>query len=160
MVFAGIAVILILAFFLSVDFERDFSPDNLIGTLFYFFLAGGSAFLAGWEEKTVLSRTQDRMEFYRSLFGVSFLTKSIPFDDVTAITSVRDSGGLVEESEREKTGEPRLIRYGPPSMYQVFVETVDERVLLGQAPERKEIEDIASLIAQFLETPFIRSDHG
>jgi hypothetical protein len=158
-IFAGISLILVIAFLVSVDYERDFSSENLFGTVFYFLLAGGSAVIAGWDEKTMFCRERESIVFYRRIFGVSFLIRCIPFDEVTAVLFIHDAPEQSAGSEYA-AGDPKkkVFHSGESGMYYAYIETVGERVLLEQAPERKEIEEIADLIAQFLETPFIRAE--
>ncbi len=158
LVFGVVAVVLLIAFFAAVDYERDFSAEHFFSTLVYFALVSVCIILSGWENRKVFEQNDGGLAFERRVFFLMISREFVPFDEIQEVVLSR-----VEISKLE--GEPtRSERHGGAvsaqmlkrdiELYRLTVGTEQRRYRLEESSVREELEEVGRLVSQYMEVPF------
>ncbi len=161
LVFAVTALVLLAAFLLTLDPERDFHGPDVFGTAFYFLLIGVSLAMAAYDDRKVFHRRKRELLIERVLAGVQLHTRRVPFDDITHLTLEirrleRPADGTivgVPEDAEPREGEPSLTGR-KRVLYVLYAGTAETVYTLESSTAREELEEIGRSLGRFLEVPF------
>ncbi len=166
LVFAVIAVVLLIAFLFTLDPQRDLEGPNLFGTVFYFALIGGSLAMAAYDERKVFHRAQRELLIQSVIAGLCIRTVRVAFDDIQSITLQtrrleRPVGntrvGVPDNEETGGSDEPNIT--GAKSrVYVLHAVTETAAYTLESSSAREELEQVGRSLARFLEVPFAFSE--
>ncbi|TVR91074.1 MAG: hypothetical protein EA428_06775 [Spirochaetaceae bacterium] len=158
LVFGVVAVVLLLAFFAAVDYERDFSAEHFFSTLVYFTLVSGCIILAGWENRKVFEQHDAGLVFERRVFFLMISREFVPFDEIQEVVLSRVELSKVEgqptRSERHSGAVSAQMLKRDIELYRLTVGTEQRRYRLEESAVREELEEVGRLVSQYMEVPF------
>lgn len=157
--FGAIGALLLISFFVSVDWQGDFEDGMVAGTIFYFSVLAICLAVAGWNSMLVLSRSKDEARFIKKLFGIPLASASLPLHEITAV--VIQGATLLKESERPTSMiATRLQRAAQQRnvYYKLYLETADKLHFVEDSTDLTDLEGAARGIAEFLGVTFRREE--
>ncbi len=166
LVFAAVAVVLLIAFVFTLDPQRDLEGPNLFGTVFYFVLIGGSLAMAAYDERKVFHRIRRELLIQSVIAGVCLRTTRVPFDDIQSITLQtrrleRPVGntrvGVPDDEDAGGSEEPNITG-GKSRVYVLHAVTETGAHTLESSSTGEDLEEVGRSLARFLEVPFAFSE--
>lgn len=156
--FAVVAALLLLAFFLGVDWQSDFQGPIAVGTVFYFVLTTTCLAVAAWGTSVSFDSRFGSIDFSRRIAGIEITHDRVTVSDVEAVTiqGVR----FLNESEQPRPGllNTRFRTYVERrnNYYKLYLDLSDRRQFLEDSSELGDLDAVAERIAGFLSVPFRR----
>jgi len=100
--FGIVGGLLLLAFFVSVDWQSDFDRGSLVGTIFYFVITATCVAVAAWGSSVFFDKGGCDVSFIKSIFGLEVQRDRVEARAVQAVTiqGVR----FLKDSERPQPG--------------------------------------------------------
>lgn len=158
LVFGVIAVVLLVAFFATVDYERDFSAEHFFSTLVYFVLVSVCIILAGWENRKVFEQSSGGLVFERRVFFLMISREFVHFDEIQEVVLSRVElsrvDGELARSERQRGTIPAQMLRRDIELYRLTVGTEQRRYRLEESSVRDELDEVGRQISQYMEVPF------
>jgi len=158
--FGAIALLLLVAFVMGVDWESDFADGMVAGTVFFFSITAICIAVAGWNSMVVLNRSRGSAEFIRKLFGIRLGFSSLELALVTAVV-VRGLRFL-RESELPQQGflgpRTRGLAGRRNVYYKLHLETAERLYFVEDSTELTELESAGQGIADFLGVAYRQED--
>ena len=158
--FGAVALVLLIAFLVSVDFQVDFEREMIAGSVFYFALVALCLVVAGWNNAVLFDTAQRQVFFIKRMFGARVHSRALPSDGIRSITlqGVR----LLKESERPRAGvlgsrfSAHVARRN--TYYKLYIDSGDEREFLEDSTDPGELNAAGMTIAGFLGVDFRTED--
>jgi hypothetical protein len=158
LVFGIVSVVLLIAFFVAVDYERDFSADHFFSSLVYFALVSVCIILAGWENRKVFEQNDGGLVFERRVYLFMVSREFVSFDDIQEVVLSRvelsRADGEPTRSDRQRGTVPAQMLKRDIELYRLTVGTEQRRYRLEESSVREELEDVGRLVSQYMEVPF------
>ncbi|MFP4376275.1 MAG: hypothetical protein ACLFP4_04465 [Spirochaetales bacterium] len=160
LVFGLIAAVLIIAFFVGVDWQRDFGPDFSGGIVFYFALTAVCLSVAGWNSIVLLDRGNHRAVFLKRLFGVSLHQQKVEL--VGRVHVLVLSASFLKQREMPQPGalSNRFRNYAERRnvYYKLFIVVDDRRHFVEDSTDTDELERAAVAMSDFLGVEFRKEE--
>lgn len=159
-VFGLLGALLLLAFFVSVDWQEDLSGRLIAGSIFYFSMTAICLGVSAWNNLRTLDRATSRIRIEKRLFGVVLRGETI---DRVALESVTvQSIRLLKESEK-----PRDRMLSRPlrgymdrrtAYHKLFLDMGEQRLLIEDSSDLAELDTIGQGIADFYDVTYRREE--
>ena len=151
-VFGVIGAFLVVAFFVSYDFQAGFEQGMIAGTVFYTVLTLTCVFVAGRGTSVAFDSEAGEVAFVSSLFGFVTGREAQPTTDIRRV--VVQGIRFLKESEQPRPGlvNNRFRGYIARRnvYYKLFLEFEESRRLLEDSTDLSDLEAAGSRIAAFL----------
>lgn len=160
LLFGGIALLLLVSFFVGMDWDEGIEEGMIVGTIFYFSITAVCAAVAGWNSQLILDHDDSRVHFVRKLFAVPLNHTKLALDDVTGV--VIHGIQFLKESEKPRGGlfSNRVHSYMERRnvYYKLHLETDERPYLVEDSSDLTDLETAARAIAGFLGVDYRRED--
>ncbi len=160
LLFGFISLLLIIAFFVSVDFERDFGEDFSAGIIIYFALVAVCVAVAGWNSLVVLDGTRHEARFSKRLFGLALHESVVSLTTVRSVLlqSVQFLRGREMPQPGAMTNRLRNYMERRNVYFKLYIETDEKRHFVEDSTDTSELELAADSMSQFLGVPLLREE--
>lgn len=145
-VFLVIAALLVVSFFVGVDFSRSFAAGEVGGTIFYIILMVITILAAGWDSRTVFAREEGTVFRQKAFFGIAISSRPMPLSDVRGL--VCQGIKLLEGYRRSRFVEKRA------QLYKLMLETEDKLIPIEDSTTRDELDRVGRAVAEFVQLPY------
>ena len=158
--FGFIGGLLLVAFFLSVDWQTDFEGGMVAGTIFYFVLTAICVGVAVWSSSILFDSENDEINFTKSIFGIEIRRDRVGASAVQAVTiqGVR----FLKDSERPQPGllNTRFRNYVERrnNYYKLYLDLGERLQFVEDSTDLTDLDAIATEMARFLQVTLRREE--
>ncbi len=160
LLFAIISIVLIVAFLVGVDWQRDFGEEFSGGIVFYFALTAVCLAVAGWNSLLLVHRSSHRALFSKRLFGVPVHQQKIEL--VGRVHVLILSASFLRGREMPDPGAltNRFRNFAEKRniYYKLFIVVDDQRYFVEDATDTDELEHAAVAISDFLSVEYRKEE--
>jgi hypothetical protein len=158
--FAAIAVLLVVALFVGVDWGEDFGRQSVGGTIFYLLLTLTTLGVAAWGRSVHLDKAAGEVHQVRTLVGIEVHRTTTAASSVKAV--VIQGMRFLKEAEQPRPGllNTRFRNYVDRrnSYYKLFLERDDDRIFLEDSTDLSDLDGAAEQISGFMGITLRRED--
>ncbi len=158
--FGFVGGLLLVAFFLSVDWQSDFAGSMVAGTIFYFALTATCLGVAAWSSSILIDLEHDEISFTKSIVGIEVRRDRIGASAVQTVTiqGIR----FLKESERPQPGllNTRFRNYVERrnNYYKLYLDLGERRQFVEDSTDLADLDTAATEIARFLQVTLRREE--
>jgi hypothetical protein len=158
--FGVIGAVLLVSFFLSVDWQTDFGGGSIGGTLFFFALTAICLAVAAWGSSIHFDATEKAVTFTKTLAGIQVRRDRIETKTVRAVTV--EGLKFLKDSERPQPGilNTRFRSYVDRrnNYYKLYLDLGERRQFLEDSTDLSDLDAAAHEISQFLQVTLRREE--
>jgi len=158
--FGIIGGLLLVALFLSVDWQADFEGSMVAGTIFYFVLTATCVGVAAWGSSILFDSENDEISFTKSILGIEVRRECIGASAVQAVTI--EGVRFLKDSERPQPGllNTRFRNYVERrnNYYKLFLDLGERRQFVEDSTDLTDLDAAATEIARFLQVSLRREE--
>jgi hypothetical protein len=159
-VFALISAVLIIAFLVGVDWQRDFGEEFSGGIVFYFALTAVCLAVAGWNSVLLIDRSDHRARFSKRLFGLPLHQQTVELAGRVHVLIL--SASFLKGREMPQPGAltNRFRNYAEKRnvYYKLFIVVDDQRYFVEDSTDTDELEHAAVAMSEFLGIEFRKEE--
>ena len=160
-VFGGIALLLLVTLFVSIQVPEDFQAGRLAGTIIYLCIVIAVSAVALYSKDYVFNAVKKQLELWRHVLMLDLQSPEyISFERIKGVTLLKVKL-IAEESLKRKDGSKSLlgnVMEKRKVLYKLHLDLEDKRLLLEEGTYPEELVEIGETIADFLGLSFREED--
>jgi hypothetical protein len=155
-----ISVVLVIAFFVGVDWQTTFGEDFSFGVVFYILLTLVCIFVAGWNSVVALDKSKHTAVFAKKLFGVPIHQRALSLGGTQHILihSIQFLKGREVPQPGVLTNRFRSYAAKRNIYYKLFLVIDDVKYLVEDSTDTAELEHAAVAMSDFLGVEFLKEE--